>query len=394
MNTSDLLSSANDNLLFVIQRPDIVMERGKGMWLTDTDGNSYLDFIGGWAVNALGHSPEILVKVLSEQAATLINASPAFLNKPLLEYAQLILSHSCMDRVFFMSTGAEANEGAIKLARKYGLSELGGATDIITTQNSFHGRTLLTMAATGKPHWENLFGSKITGFKKAEFNALESFEALVDSDTCAIMLEPVQGEGGVNVASQEFMEGLKALCERHKLLLIFDEIQTGMGRCGSLFAYEKFGVEPDIMTLGKGIGGGFPLSAMLVKERLNIFEPGDQGGTYTGQPLAMAVGKAILNELVAPGFLTSVNTVSEYIKERLLTLSEEYEISQVRGLGLLLAFDLEQSKGSDVVAACLKDGLIINSPRDTSIRLIPPLICSKQDVDTMLEILLSHVKSR
>ena len=392
MNTKELLSTADNSLLYVITRPDIVMESGKGMRIKDTEGKEYLDFIGGWAVNCLGHSPKVLVEAISQQAETLINCSPAFNNRTQLEFAELLIGNCSMDRVFFMSTGAEANEGAIKLARKYGLKKLNGATDIITTQNSFHGRTMITMAATGKDHWQTLYGEPAKGFKKAVFNDLESMKALVDENTCAIMLEPVQGEGGVNVASQEYIEGLRSLCDEAGILLIFDEVQTGFGRCGTLYAYEHYGVEPDIITLGKGLGGGYPLSAMLTKEQFNIFERGDQGGTYTGQPLGMAVGHAVLKTILEPGFLNHVKAMEVYIKNKLSELSGSFEIENIRGLGLLLAFDLQQSQGGQVASACMDDGLIINSPNDKSIRLIPPLIVTESEVDEMLDILCRHLK--
>lgn len=382
------------SLLNVTTRPDIVMETGRGTRLWDTEGREYLDFVGGWAVNALGHSPEALSEAIADQARTLINASPAFFNGPMLRFAERLVASSELDRVFFTSTGAEANEGAIKLARKFGLRELGGATEVITTGGSFHGRTLATMAATGKPQWQALFGEPSPGFRKAGFNDLASVETLVDSDVCAVMVEPVQGEGGVNVADQEFLTGLRRLCDDRGILLIFDEVQTGMGRTGRLFAYEHYEVVPDVMTLGKGIGGGFPLSAMLAREALDIFEPGDQGGTYTGQPLGMAAGLAVLETLLSPGFLEHVRDMSAYTAERLGEMATDREIGPVRGLGLLQAFDLEESRGADVVKACLADGLILNSPKEGTIRLMPPLIVSRFDIDEMLGILSRHLVRR
>lgn len=387
MHDEDLLRCARERLLFVNRRSDIIMHRGEGLWLEDRAGRRYLDFVGGWAVNCLGHSPRPLVEALSRQAELLINASPQFYNEPLLEYADLLVGNSPLDRVFFMSTGAEANESAIKLARKYGLTRRGGATEIITTQKSFHGRTLMTMAATGKPHWETLYGAALPGFRKAAFNDLDAAAALVSDRTCAIMLEPVQGEGGVNVADAGYLSGLRELCDRHGLLLIFDEVQTGMGRCGRLFASEHYGVKPDIMTLGKGIGGGFPLSAMLATEALNIFEPGDQGGTYTGQPLAMVAGLAVLRELLGPGFLERVRHMSSVLFARLEDLARTHELSNLRGLGLLLAFDLSHSRGADVVQACLDDGLLINATQESTIRLMPPLILEEEHVDRLVEVL-------
>ncbi len=391
MTREDFINIAEKRLLTVTNRPPVIMERGHGMHLFDTEGNRYLDFIGGWAVNSLGHSPEALAKALSHQAETLVNASPSFYNRPMIEYADELVRQSCFDRVFFTSTGAEANEGAIKLARKYGKISRQGASEIITTWNSFHGRTLATMAATGKKHWEPLFEPKAKGFARANFNDLAAAEQAVSEQTCAIMIEPVQGEGGVNVASREFVAGLRDICNRHGILLIFDEVQTGMGRTGKLFCYQHYGVEPDIMTLGKGIGGGFPLAAMLCKEELNIFEPGDQGGTYTGQPLAMAVGRAVLKELLERRLPEHSNHMGVLLSEQLNRLAETSEITNIRGLGLLVAFDCTISSAHDVVKACLADGLIINAPSATSIRLIPPLIVGPDDIARCLDILGRHL---
>ncbi len=393
MNTQELLDIANNALLKVTKRPDIVMARGKGMSLWDTEGREYLDFIGGWAVNCLGHSPQVLVDALCRQAETLINGSPSFYNVPMLEYADLLVKNSCMDKVFFMSTGAEANEGAIKLARKYGLKHKQGAIDIITTQRSFHGRTLVTMAATGKPQWETLYGPRLPGFLKADFNDLESVRALVSDQTCAIMLEPVQGEGGVHVATPEFINGLRELCDRHGILLIFDEVQTGFGRTGTLFGYQHYGVEPDIITLGKGIGGGYPLSAMMAKAKLDIFDPGDQGGTYTGQPLAMAVGLAVLREMLNTDLLAHCQRMGELLRQGLHAMAAEgYEVENVRGLGLLVAFDLKQSKGEDIVARCRDlERVLINAPQEKSIRLMPPLIVEQNHIEQLLSVLRKHL---
>ncbi len=385
--TNHLLEQARRDILFTALRPDIVMEKGKGMYLWDTDGKKYLDFIGGWAVNCLGHSPDAITLALSEQAAKLVNASPTFYNVPMIQLANLLTDHSCFDRVFFTSTGAEANEGAIKLARKYGAKKLDGAFEIITTNGSFHGRTLATMSATGKKHWETLFEPKVPGFIHVPFNDIDAAAAAVNSGTCAIMLEPVQGEGGVNVADEAYIKALRRLCTDKSILLIFDEVQTGFGRIGKLFAYEHFGIEPDIMTLAKGIGGGFPLGAMLTKEKFNLFDTGDQGGTYTGQPLAMAVGLAVIKELLQKQLPQRAAIMGDYLKERLKELSEECPISNIRGIGLLIAFDLAEPIGKDIVSECLKDGLILNSPQPSTIRFMPPLIVTKHDIDAMLEIL-------
>ncbi len=394
MDTKKLLEIANTKLLKVTDRPEIIMCQGQGMYLTDINDNEYLDFIGGWAVNCLGHSPEVISDTLTRQAQTLINASPSFYNLPMLEYTQLLVKNCCYERVFFTSTVAEANEGDIKLARKYGQLSKGGASDIITTQGGFHGRTLTTMSATGKEYWEKLFEPKTKGFYKAIFNDFESIKKLTSDTTCAIMIEPIQGEGGVNVATEDFIHKLRDFCDTEKILLIFDEVQTGMGSTGNLFCYEHYDVEPDIMTLGKGIGGGFPLSALLAKDALNIFDPGDQGGTYTGQPLSMAVGLAVLKELLKKDIVTHCRLMGELINKKLSELSKQYEIENIRGKGLLIAFDLQQTKGNDFVHNCLKDGVLINSPKEESIRLMPPLVVTENNIDKLMSILMKNLKKK
>ena len=386
-----LLKIADVKLLKVADRPEIVMHEGEGLYLFDTEGNRYLDFIGGWAVNCLGHSPRVISDVLAEQSRQLINASPSFYNLPMLEYADLLIDNCCFERVFFTSTGAEANEGAIKLARKYGAKYKHGASEIITTHHGFHGRTLTTMSATGKKQWENLFEPKTKGFVKTIYNDFNSVQGSVTEKTCAIMIEPIQGEGGVNVASVDYVKQLRNLCNQEDILLIFDEIQTGMGRTGKLFGYEHYGIEPDIMTLGKGIGGGFPLSALLTKERLNIFDPGDQGGTYTAQPLAMAVGLAVLKEILKQDLIVHCEKMGNLILNRLTELSQTFEIENIRGKGLLIAFDLKEMKGADLVSKCLKDKLLINSPKERSIRLMPPLVVNENEIEEMLAILTNNL---
>ena len=302
-------------LMWVTQRPELVFTEGRGSWLTDSRGKRYLDFVQGWAVNCLGHCPPVIQQALSEQAGRLINPSPAFFNPPAARLARRLAEVSCFERVFFANSGAEANEGAIKLARRWGQKFRNGAFEIITFENSFHGRTLATMSASGKPGWDRLFAPQVAGFPKARLNDLESVEALIGAQTVAVMLEPIQGEGGVIPAHPLFMQALRNLTREAGLLLIVDEVQTGMGRCGSLFAYQQAAIEPDLMTLGKGIGGGVPLAALLASEAACCFEAGDQGGTYNGNPLMTAVGLAVLETLLAPGFLDQVAATGDYLGE-------------------------------------------------------------------------------
>ncbi len=386
------------SILFTAKRPDIVMEKGHGMYLWDTEGRKYLDYIGGWAVTSLGHCPPVIRAALDKQADTLINASPAFYNVPMLSFADLLTKLSGFDKVFFASSGAEANESAVKLARKYGALKKEGAYEIITTLNSFHGRTLAMMSATGKKYWEPLFAPKVPGFVHVPFNDLDAVRAAITPRTCAIMLEPVQGEGGVYPATDEYLAGLRALCDQEGILLILDEIQTGIGRTGKLFAFEHSGVRPDILTLAKGIGGGYPISAMLTTEALDIFEPGDQGGSYCAQPLGMAVGEAVVTEVVNGGWIENARVMGDYLQELLCALGKELGkapngkpyISNVRGKGLLVAFDLPDNTGACVVQYAMAKGLLLNSPQPASIRLMPPLIVDRNDMDAMIKI-LRHV---
>lgn len=375
------------SLMPVTSRPDVVFIRGAGAWLYDGEGHRYLDWVQGWAVNCLGHSPAAVVQALCEQARTLINPSPAYYNEPALQLSRLLTQHSCMDQVFFASSGAEANEGAIKLARKWGRLHKQGAYEIITFANGYHGRTLATMSASGKPGWDTMFAPQVPGFPKARWNDLESVRALIGPHTVAIMLEPVQGEAGVHPADQAFMQGLRALCDEHQLLLIADEVQTGCGRTGTLFAYEQHGIEPDIMTLGKGLGGGVPLSALLAKQACACFEVGEQGGTYSGNPLTCAAGVAVMHSLLADGFLAQVRQVGTHLATGLRGLSAEFGLGEVRGRGLLLALELGHDRATEVVERARARGLLLNAPRSHSLRFMPALNSTEAEVDHGLALL-------
>ncbi|MCU6432805.1 acetylornithine transaminase [Undibacterium sp. Jales W-56] len=377
-------------LMYITPRPDLVFTEGKGMWLTDHKGKRYLDYLQGWAVNCLGHSPQCIQDALVAQSKKLINPSPAFYNAPAIELASLLTANSCFDRVFFANSGAEANEGAIKLARKWGQKNKHGAFEIITFDHGFHGRTLATMSASGKPGWDTIFAPQVTGFPKADLNDIASVEKLISETTVAVMLEPVQGEGGVLPASREFMQALRALTKKHNVLLIVDEVQSGMGRTGELFSYQLSGIEPDIMTLGKGIGGGVPLAALLCREEVACFVPGDQGGTYNGNPLITAVGVAVLQELLAPGFLASVHQKGDYLSQQLLQLSEQFGLQGERGEGLLRALRLGSDIGPKIVEIA-RDmepvGLLLNSPRPDLLRFMPALNVSTEEIDQMIAML-------
>jgi acetylornithine/N-succinyldiaminopimelate aminotransferase len=383
-------------LMFVTKRPDIVFTEGRGMWLTDHQGKRYLDWMQGWAVNCLGHSPQCMVDAATTQAKKLINASPAFYNEPSIELASLLVQNSCFDRVFFVSSGAEANEGAIKLARKWGKLNKNAAGEnryeIITFNHAFHGRTIATMSAAGKTGWDTMFAPQVPGFVKAELNDIASVEKRISDKTVAVMLEPVQGESGVIPATREFMQQLRALTQQRKLLLIVDEVQTGVGRTGELFAYQLSGIEPDIMTLGKGIGGGVPLAALLAREEVAVFEPGEQGGTYTGNPLTTAIGAAVFKEVIAPGFLQGVKDKGQYLRQQLLRLCETHGLQGERGEGLLRALMLGKDIGPQLVEAA-RDmepvGLLLNSPRPDLLRFMPALNVTKEEINEMITMLSS-----
>jgi acetylornithine/N-succinyldiaminopimelate aminotransferase len=382
MNITTLPTHA---LMDITARPPVVFVRGEGSYLWDSEGKRYLDFVQGWAVNSLGHSPKVLTEALSKQATTLLTPSPAFYNDASLKLATALTGLSCFDQVFFTNSGAEANEGAIKLARKYGALHKGGAYEIIAFDGGFHGRTLATMSLSGKKAFEPLFEPKVPGFPKAQLNDIASVKQLIGEKTIAVMLEPIQGEAGVWPATDDFLRELRALTKEHGLLLMVDEIQTGMGRTGKLFHYEHAGIEPDIMTLGKGIGGGVPLGALLATNAASCFAHGDQGGTFNGNPLMCAAGLAVLQEVAQPEFLKAVTETGLFLASELQRVSARHGLGGVRGLGLLQALDLKRPTGADIVAAALEDGLLLNSPRPDTLRFMPALNVSRAEVSEMIE---------
>lgn len=375
---------AADSLMFVTRRPDVTFVRGEGSWLYDAQGRAYLDFVQGWAVNCLGHAPALLRQALATQASQVINVSPAFYNEPMRRLADRLASLSGLERVFFASSGAEANEGAIKLARKWGALNKGGAFEIVVFEGAFHGRTLATMSASAKPGWERLFEPKVPGFIRVPRNDIDAVAAALGPRTCAVMLEPIQGESGVIPFSTSFMRRLRELTDERGVLLVLDEIQTGIGRTGRMFCYEHLGIRPDIVTLGKGIGGGVPLAALLAREGVSVFEAGDQGGTYGGNPLMTAAGDAVVAEVSRPEFLSGARAAGEYLMQRLRALSAEKHLGEVRGRGLLAALDLGGATGAAVVEAALVNGLLVNSPRPECLRFMPALNVTHAEIDEML----------
>lgn len=373
-----------DSLMFITRRPEVSFVRGEGSWLYDSQGTAYLDFVQGWAVNALGHSPAAIREVLTTQAEQVINVSPAYYNEPMRRLATRLAGLSGLERVFFANSGAEANEGAIKLARKWGAINRGGAYEIVVFEDAFHGRTLATMSASGKPGWEKLFEPKVPGFVRVARDDLGAVERALGARACAVMLEPIQGESGVIPFSTSFMRRLRELTDERGVLLVLDEIQTGVGRTGRMFCYEHLGIRPDILTLGKGLGGGVPLAALLAREDVSVFEAGDQGGTFNGNPLMTAVGDAVVRTVSQPAFLAQVREAGDYLQRSLRALSAELGLGEVRGRGLLAALEIGRPTGAAVVEAALANGLLVNSPRPECLRFMPALSVTRAEIDEML----------
>ena len=379
--------AAADSLMFITQRPDVTFVRGQGSWLYDQDGRAYLDFVQGWAVNCLGHAPSAVRDALATQSARVINVSPAYYNEPMCRLADLLARLSGLDRVFFTNTGAEANEGAIKLVRKWGSAKRAGAYEIVVFEDAFHGRTLATMSASGKRQWTNLYEPKVAGFVRVPRNDLAAVRRAIGPNTVAVMLEPIQGESGVLPFAPLFLQEVRTLTEELGVLLILDEVQTGIGRTGRMFCFEHAGIRPDVLTLGKGLGGGVPLAALLAGQDICLFEAGDQGGTFNGSPLMTAVGYAVVEQVSHPAFLARVQDNGDYLAAQLRALSSERGLGEVRGAGLLLALELGRPVAAQVVAAALARGLLINAPRPTALRFMPALNVTRQEIDEMIGIL-------
>jgi acetylornithine/N-succinyldiaminopimelate aminotransferase len=376
-----------DAVMNITPRSPIVFTAGQGSWLTDTEGRRYLDFVQGWAVNTLGHAPPAILHALAQQAERLINCSPAYYNDQMIRLSDLLAQHSGLHQVFLANSGAEANEGAVKLARKWGAKYRNGAYEIITMDHGFHGRTLAMMSASGKPQWEPLFEPKVQGFTKVPLNDLAAVQSAITDETVAVMLEPIQGEAGVFEAFPHYLRDLRTLTRDHNLLLILDEIQTGIGRTGRVFGFEHANITPDIMTLAKGLGGGVPLAALVAHRDVSVFDYGDQGGTFCGNPLMAAAGCAVMQEITKPGFLARVTQAGDHLANRLHTLSRKHGCGEVRGKGLLRALDLRRDIATEVAAQSLVKGLLINAPRADSLRFMPALTVTDAEIDEMAEIL-------
>jgi len=372
----------------VVERVPLTIVRGQGARVWDENGREYLDFVGGWAVNSLGHCHPVVTQAITEQAHLLIQASNQFYTIPQIRLAELLVQNSCLDKVFFSNSGAEANEGAIKLARRYGQLYLGGAYEVITTLGSFHGRTLAMVAATGQVKFQKPYPPLPTGFVNVEYNNIDAIKSATTDKTCAVMVEPIQGEGGVNIPDDGYLLAIKAWCDQKGILLILDEIQTGMGRTGTLFAYEQYGVEPDIMTLAKGLASGVPIGAILAKERAAVFAPGEHGSTFGGNPLTCAAGYATVKFIIDNDIPGKVKAVGQYLIAGLECLRGKFPfVTDVRGRGLLVAMEFASDIAQSLVMACLERGLLVNRVKPNALRFMPPLIIGEKEVDEALGIL-------
>jgi predicted acetylornithine/succinylornithine family transaminase len=391
-NTPDAVSTierADQYMFQTYGRFPITLVKGDGCRLWDDEGREYLDFVAGIAVCSLGHSSPLVQRVLEEQAGKLIHVSNLYYTEPQTDLAQLLVENSFADRVFFCNSGAESNEAAIKLARKYSMEKFGPDRHvIISMRNSFHGRTMATLSATGQEKIQVGYDPLLQGFRFVPFNDMKALEASMGEDVCAVMLEPIQGEGGVVCPDPGYLEGVRALCSEKGVALIFDEVQVGMGRTGKLFAHEHYGVTPDIMTLAKALGNGLPIGAMLSTEELaRAFGPGSHATTFGGTPLATAVSKAVLKSLLDDGWVLNAEKMGDYFKAGLNRLSEKHDIIRnIRGLGLIIGVELDVL-GAPVVEACRKKGFLIICAQERVLRFVPPLIVKKEEIDLLLEAL-------
>lgn len=386
MDKKAIIEETEKYYLPVFGRYPMVMELGQGCRVWDKEGNEYVDAFAGIAVNSLGYNHPVLVKAISEQAAKLMHCSNLYYTEIQAKALRVVAEATGMDRIFFANCGAEGNEGAMKLARKYGVSKAPTKYKIISADESFHGRTFDTLAATGHDYYHVGYGPLSPGHVLVPYGDIKALEAQMDDDVCAVLLEPIQGEGGVHVPSDEYLQQVRALCDKHDALLIFDEVQTGVARTGKWFAYMHSGVKPDILTFAKGIGGGFPVAGFAVPERLaHVFKPGDHGGTFGGNPLACAAVYATLTTIKSEGLVDKVAEKGEYFKNELRKLQEKYpdKVTDVRGCGLMLGMEVA-GEGKPIVESCLANNVIVNCTAGNVIRIVPPLIISKEEIDIVV----------
>lgn len=386
MDKKTIIEETEKYYLPVFGRYQMVMELGQGCRVWDNEGNEYVDAFAGIAVNSLGYNHPVLVKAISEQAAKLMHCSNLYYTEIQAKALRVVAEATGMDRIFFANCGAEGNEGAMKLARKYGVSKAPTKYKIISADESFHGRTFDTLAATGHDYYHVGYGPLSPGHVLVPYGDIKALEAQMDDDVCAVLLEPIQGEGGVHVPPAEYLQQVRALCDKHDALLIFDEVQTGVARTGKWFAYMHSGVKPDILTFAKGIGGGFPVAGFAVPERLaHVFKPGDHGGTFGGNPLACAAVYATLTTIKSEGLVDKVAEKGEYFKNELRKLQEKYpdKVTDVRGCGLMLGMEVA-GEGKPIVESCLANNVIVNCTAGNVIRIVPPLIISREEIDIVV----------
>jgi len=384
----ELIKKATQYIASTYNRFPIVVTKGEGCWLWDLNGRRYLDFLAGIAVCNLGHAHKNIIEGLTVQAGKFFHVSNLFYTEQQIKAAELLTRHSFGDRVFFCNSGAEANEGAIKLARRYSWKKYGeGRHNIIVMENSFHGRTIATLSATGQSKFKEGFAPLVDGFIYAPFNSISAVENNMDEKTCAVMLEPIQGEGGVYVAKKEYIKALRDMTQKRDVLLIFDEIQTGIGRTGKLFAYQHYDIEPDIMTLAKALGNGFPVGAIVAREEvMNVFEPGTHASTFGGNPLAASTVVATLNTMIDEGVVNNSEEMGRYLKKGLLSLKKRFSfIKEIRGMGLMVGIELT-IEGDKILKDFFNEGIIINCTNGNILRLLPPLIIKREEIDLFLDV--------
>ena len=381
-SSSDWIAIEQKYYAQTVRRQPVVIVRGEGTRVWDADGKEYLDFVAGWAVNNLGHSHPVITQAITEQAGTLLQTSNQFYTVPQLQLAETLIENSCLDQVFFGNSGAEANEGALKLARRYGKMNRDGAYEVITAFNSFHGRTMATVAATGQPHYQESFTPLLPGFVHVDFNDVEAIMNATTDKTAAVFLEPVQGEGGVNIPADDYLSRVREWCDKQGILLMLDEIQTGMGRLGSLFGYQEYGVEPDVMTLAKGLGYGVPIGAFLSKEYCMALVPGDHGSTFGGNALTTAAAYAGTKFLIDNDLPSHAREMGDHLQRRLNELRSRFSfISDVRGKGLLAAMEFESDIAGQLLTHANAGGLLLNAVKPNTIRFMPPLNVTADEID-------------
>lgn len=391
--TTEWMDKESKYYMFVVRRQPVVIARGEGTRVWDVEDKEYLDFTSGWAVNNVGHANSVVADAIAEQARTLLQTSNQFYTIPQLQLAEILVENSALDKVFFCNSGAEANEGAMKLARRYGAQKRNGAFEIVTALNSFHGRTMANVSATGQPHYQELFQPIPPGFSHVPFDDIEALKGAITDRTVAVMLEPVQAEGGVNIPSEGYLPNVRDFCDENELLLIFDEVQTGIGRLGTLFGYQSFGVEPDIMTLAKGLGGGVPIGAFMATDEAMAFQPGDHGSTFGGNALTCAAAYASTKYILDNDVVDNAATVGAYLGQGLNDLMSRYDfITEVRGMGCLWAMLFDSDITPAVVGACNDAGILLNPLRPNAVRLMPPLTVTKEEIDEALERLETGIK--